>query len=80
MEAINDFKRFWKRYDPIQGRNIIVKSVCQNLYQRYDVKLGILLTLIGGVAQWHEKHNIKVRGQIHLLMVGEPGTGKSQLL
>ncbi len=27
-----------------------------------------------------EHSNIKIRGQIHMLMVGEPGTGKSQML
>ena len=80
MDTVNDFKRFWKKYDPIAGKKILTKSVCPNLYQKYEVKLGILLSLIGGVPQYHEKENFKVRGQIHLLMVGEPGTGKSQLL
>jgi DNA helicase MCM9 len=72
-----DFKRFWKKYDPIRGKTILVKSVCPNLYQKCEVKLGLLLTLIGGVPQFNEKTNFKVRGQIHMLMVGEPGTGKS---
>lgn len=80
MDTVNDFKKFWKRHDPINGKKIIVNSICPNLYQKYEVKLGIILALIGGVALYNEKNNFKVRGQIHLLMVGEPGTGKSQLL
>ncbi|CDW77769.1 mcm2 3 5 family protein [Stylonychia lemnae] len=80
MDTLNEFKRFWRKYDPIVGRQILLRSICPNLYERYDVKLGLLLTLIGGVPQYQEKNNFKVRGQIHMLMVGEPGTGKSQLL
>ena len=77
MDTVNEFKRFWKKNDPITGKKILTSSVCPNLYQKYEVKLGLLLTLIGGVPQFHEKENFKVRGQIHCLMVGEPGTGKS---
>jgi DNA replicative helicase MCM subunit Mcm2 (Cdc46/Mcm family) len=54
MESINEFKRFWKRNDCITGKKIFIKSVCPAIYQRHDVKLGVLLTLIGGVAQFHE--------------------------
>ena len=49
IESVTEFKRFWKRYDPIQGKKILTRSVCPNLYQKYDVKLGALLSLIGGV-------------------------------
>lgn len=50
MESINEFKRFWKRNDPIAGKQILIRSVCPNIYERYDIKLGLLLSLIGGVA------------------------------
>jgi DNA replicative helicase MCM subunit Mcm2 (Cdc46/Mcm family) len=49
METVNDFKRFWKKNDPILGKKILISSVCPNLYQKYEVKLGLLLALIGGV-------------------------------
>lgn len=49
MDTVVEFKRFWKRNDPITGKKILVSSVCPNLYQKYEVKLGLLLTLIGGV-------------------------------
>lgn len=62
IEAINEYKRFWKKNDEIEGKNTLVKSVCPQLYERYDVKLGLLLTLIGGVAQYNEESNFKVRG------------------
>lgn len=59
----------------------MVNSVCNNIYEKNEIKLGMLLSLIGGVSQRVEdSSSMKIRGQIHLLMVGEPGTGKSQFL
>lgn len=59
-----------------------MESVCPTIYERNEVKLGMLLSLIGGVAQKTDEqtNSVKIRGQIHMLMVGEPGTGKSQFL
>jgi DNA helicase MCM9 len=48
------------------------------IYGRNVVKLGLLLSLLGGVSV--ENENSKIRGQSHVLLVGEPGTGKSVLL
>ena len=55
------------------------RAVCPQLCGLYLVKLALLLTLLGGVAT-RESGGIKRRSQSHLLLVGDPGTGKSQLL
>jgi len=80
IECLNEFKRFWKRHDHISGSKIILESVNPTIFERYDLKLGLLLSLIGGVSQKVDEEggsSMKIRGQIHVLMVGEPGTGKS---
>jgi DNA helicase MCM9 len=46
----------------------------------FIVKLAVALAIIGGVARIDPKHGTRVRGESHMLMVGEPGTGKSQFL
>ena len=45
----------------------------------YLVKLAFAVTLAGGV-QKIDSSGTAVRGEPHFLLVGDPGTGKSQLL
>lgn len=52
-------------------------SIAPVLFGRNEEKLGLLLSLIGGVPIPGKNG---VRGKIHVLYVGDPGTGKSQLL
>jgi DNA helicase MCM9 len=65
---------------PLHGRNIILKSVCPQLHGLKTVKLAFLLALLGGVPRSEPDGGATVRGDSHLLIVGDPGMGKSQLL
>jgi len=46
---LNEFKQFWMRHNQLFGGKILVESVCPSIYERQELKLGILLALIGGV-------------------------------
>jgi DNA replicative helicase MCM subunit Mcm2 (Cdc46/Mcm family) len=72
------FRKHWSHPDQIEQRNIIVNAVCPQIAGLFHVKLAILLILIGGVAKDH--NNVRIRGDSHLLLVGDPGMGKSQFL
>lgn len=42
---------------------------------------GLALTLFGGVRKYEQtKNRLPIRGDPHLLIVGDPGLGKSQML
>ncbi|CAD5116858.1 unnamed protein product [Dimorphilus gyrociliatus] len=74
------FTEYWKEYEenPFEGLNLLLKSVCPQIYGMYVVKLALLLVIIGGVRQ--ERDVVHTRGQSHMLLIGDPGTGKSHLL
>jgi len=59
----------------------IVNSIAPAIYGNELVKAGFALTLFGGVRKNAEdKNRIPVRGDPHMLVVGDPGLGKSQML
>ncbi|XP_010547918.1 PREDICTED: probable DNA helicase MCM9 isoform X2 [Tarenaya hassleriana] len=79
--VIMKFKKFWTdfRDTPLKGRNAILGGICPQIFGLFTVKLAVALTLIGGV-QHVDASGTKVRGESHLLLIGDPGTGKSQFL
>ncbi|KAJ3070646.1 DNA helicase mcm9 [Podochytrium sp. JEL0797] len=80
-ELKQEFQSFWDSYDGrlIDGRNFIINSFCPKIVGMSLVKLAVMLVLSGGVSKV-EKSGMKMRGDSHILLVGDPGTGKSQFL
>ncbi|XP_041106487.1 DNA helicase MCM8 [Polyodon spathula] len=60
---------------------LIVNSLCPAIYGHTLVKAGLALALFGGCQKYiDDKNRIPVRGDPHMLVVGDPGLGKSQML
>lgn len=61
----------------IQDR--IVRSIAPSIHGHEEIKEAIACALFGGNELVYPD-GIRVRGDVHILLVGDPGTGKSQLL
>ncbi|CAD6586113.1 MAG: hypothetical protein TREMPRED_004335, partial [Tremellales sp. Tagirdzhanova-0007] len=64
--------------------DMLARSMAPSIYEMEDVKKGILLQLFGGtnksIARGGGGGGPRYRGDINVLMVGDPGTSKSQIL
>ncbi|XP_047500985.1 DNA helicase MCM8-like [Penaeus chinensis] len=58
---------------------LLVGSLCPAIYGHELVKAGLLLCLFGGCSKTGGDR-VPVRGDPHILVVGDPGLGKSQML
>ncbi|XP_056280467.1 DNA helicase MCM9 isoform X2 [Pseudoliparis swirei] len=61
------------------GRNQILLSLCPQVFGMFVIKLAVAMVMAGGV-QRVDSSGTKIRGECHMLLVGDPGTGKSQFL
>ncbi|EMR08307.1 hypothetical protein PNEG_03150 [Pneumocystis murina B123] len=61
--------------------SILTKSIAPSIYEMDDVKKGILLQLFGGSNKEFLKGEApRFRGEINILLCGDPSTSKSQFL
>lgn len=75
-EEIEEIEAMGEREDIFEQ---IVDSIAPSIFGHNQVKKAIALQLFGGVKKTRED-GVKSRGDLHILLIGEPGTGKSQLL
>jgi len=73
MEKIIKLSKDPKVYDTI------IESIAPSIYGMYIEKEALGLQLFGGVAK-HMPDETRIRGDIHIMLIGDPGTAKSQLL
>ena len=60
---------------------ILSNSIAPNIWKLNDVKKGLLLQLFGGVGKSLKSSSFtRFRGDINVLLAGDPGVSKSQLL
>jgi len=80
-ERIREFYLFSQNIDL---KNILIKSFAPSIFESDIVKYGLLCQLFGGVEKsfTNSKNstNFGKRGEINILLCGDPSTGKSQLL
>eukprot|EP01053_Blabericola_migrator_P002643 Blabericola_migrator_1__2642@NODE_174_length_12052_cov_318_013433_g151_i0_p2_GENE_NODE_174_length_12052_cov_318_013433_g151_i0NODE_174_length_12052_cov_318_013433_g151_i0_p2_ORF_typecomplete_len816_score168_97MCM/PF00493_23/3_3e96MCM_OB/PF17207_3/7_5e31MCM_lid/PF17855_1/7_1e25Mg_chelatase/PF01078_21/2_8e10Mg_chelatase/PF01078_21/4e03AAA_5/PF07728_14/2_6e08AAA_3/PF07726_11/4_2e07Sigma54_activ_2/PF14532_6/6_2e06Sigma54_activ_2/PF14532_6/2_5e03Sigma54_activat/PF00158_26/0_00047MCM_N/PF14551_6/0_002 len=64
---------------------ILVDSFASNIWEHQNVKKGLLCQLFGGTVEYvpgasGQQRRQRTRGDIHVLLCGDPSTAKSQLL
>eukprot|EP00980_Cylindrotheca_fusiformis_P016394 scaffold4887_cov118-Cylindrotheca_fusiformis.AAC.4 len=63
--------------DPI---GILASSIAPEIFGHADIKRALLLQLTGGVTRNLKDDGMKIRGDINVCLMGDPGVAKSQLL
>ena len=59
----------------------VVSSICPSIFGHDHVKAGLALGLFGGAkSETSSRDRLSVRSDPHILVVGDPGLGKSQML
>ncbi|MEM0362585.1 MAG: minichromosome maintenance protein MCM [Sulfolobaceae archaeon] len=59
-------------------RERIIASIAPSIHGHLEIKEALALALFGGVTK--VQPDTRIRGDIHVLIIGDPGTAKSQML
>ena len=74
-----DLEEIKKLAEDPQVYSKLVNSIAPSIYGHSLIKEALLLQLMGGVRKERDD-GVTTRGDIHVLLVGDPGSGKSQLI
>ncbi|KAH9385733.1 DNA replication licensing factor MCM5 [Nematocida major] len=61
------------------SRETVIRSISPEVFGHDDVKLALACALFGGVQRTFED-GVRVRGDVNVLLLGDPGIAKSQML
>jgi DNA replication licensing factor MCM7 len=68
------------RIEPEENYTRLSQSLAPEIFGLEDVKKALVLMLVGGVGKDDSSSQLKVRGDINICLMGDPGVAKSQLL
>jgi len=74
IDKVHKIAKDKKIYDKLS------RSIAPEIYGLEDVKKAMLLVLVSGVTKVSKSDGMKIRGDINVLLMGDPGVAKSQLL
>lgn len=74
-EQIKQIRELAKNKDIV---SLLTNAVAPSIHGHEDIKRAVLLSLVGGVSK--QKESLKIRGDVNVLLLGDPSTAKSQFL
>jgi len=77
MEKVQDVKGTCQDDGALLSR--LSKSICPEIFGMAEVKQALLLLMVSGISK-EMSDGMKIRGNINVLLMGDPGVAKSQLL
>jgi replicative DNA helicase Mcm len=75
----NDMEAIWELSKDPDIKTKIAQSIAPSIYGLDDAKEALALQLFSGVAK-NLPDGARIRGDIHTMLIGDPGTAKSQLV
>ena len=75
-KEMEEMQKIAKSNNPI---NLLAKSLVPSIYGHDKIKEALVLQLAGGIKKIRPD-GVSTRGDMHMLLIGDPGSGKSQML